>query len=401
MTVNNNREDPLAAVLSVTNGRGTDVTIEAVGVPATFGLATQLVRAGGHVANIGVHAEPATLHLEDLWIKDVTITTGLVKTYSTPTLLRLVTSLTLDAEKFATHHFTMDEFISAYRVFHDAVKTGALKVVDEGRISQTSGGPCDHAALRGAQAGATRRVGGSRREENTPTRREACVVTLPAVPPQQSSFIGVDVGATSLWFAALSGSEAPEITAIGRVGTDAVDEVAHALSGAAVVAIDAPEEPSANAHLGDSRYAPKFQRARCSEVALRHQGIAVPFVTPGPAQAAPTWMEAGFTLWKSANQHAGRVLETYPHGIFWRLAGRPLQHKQREEGRAARREALAQRIQLPLGANLWPHDALDALACALVAWLAGRDAAERISCEGDLEWTVHDGSAIWLPPVSS
>lgn len=129
VTVNNGREDPLQAVLSVTGGLGADVTIEAVGVPATFELATQLVRAGGHVANIGVHGAPVTLHLEQLWTKDVTITTGLVDTYSTPTLLRLVTSHLLDAEKFVTHHFPMNDFVSAYRVFHDAADTGALKVI--------------------------------------------------------------------------------------------------------------------------------------------------------------------------------------------------------------------------------------------------------------------------------
>ena len=89
ITVNNSREDADAIVADLTGGLGADVAIEAVGVPATFELAVALARPGGHIANIGVHGEPATLHLEDLWIRDVTITTGLVDTYSTPTLLRL------------------------------------------------------------------------------------------------------------------------------------------------------------------------------------------------------------------------------------------------------------------------------------------------------------------------
>jgi hypothetical protein len=97
--------------------------------PATFELAAQLVRPGGHVANIGVHGHPATLHLEDLWIRNVTITTGLVDTYSTPTLLRLVQGHQLDASRFVTHHFTLDQFEKAYEVFGDAADTGALKVV--------------------------------------------------------------------------------------------------------------------------------------------------------------------------------------------------------------------------------------------------------------------------------
>src|SRR6185295_17318048 len=108
VTVNNDREDPGEVVASLTGGLGADVAIEAVGVPATFELAAQLVRPGGHVANIGVHGEPVTLHLEDLWIRDVTITTGLVDTYSTPTLLKLTTGQQIDAAKFVTHHFDLD-----------------------------------------------------------------------------------------------------------------------------------------------------------------------------------------------------------------------------------------------------------------------------------------------------
>ena len=105
------------------------MSIEAVGVPATFEQAVRLVRPGGHVANIGVHGEPVTLHLEDLWIRDLTITTGLVDTYTTPTLLRLVMSQQLDAARFVTHHFTLDQFEEAYDVFARAADTGALKVV--------------------------------------------------------------------------------------------------------------------------------------------------------------------------------------------------------------------------------------------------------------------------------
>jgi alcohol dehydrogenase len=129
ITVNNGREDPAAALAEITDGLGADVTIEAVGVAATFELAAALVRPGGHVANIGVHGGPATLHLEDLWTRDVTITTGLVDTYSTPTLLRLLRGHQLDASRFVTHHFGLDEFDIAYKVFADAAETGALKVV--------------------------------------------------------------------------------------------------------------------------------------------------------------------------------------------------------------------------------------------------------------------------------
>ncbi len=129
IVVNNDREDPKAAVDELTEGLGADVSIEAVGTPAAFELAVDLARPGGHIANIGVHGEPATLHLERLWIRDVTITTGLVDTSSTPTLLRLVRSRQLDPMPFITHHFELDQFIEAYDVFARAADTGALKVV--------------------------------------------------------------------------------------------------------------------------------------------------------------------------------------------------------------------------------------------------------------------------------
>ncbi len=129
ITINNSVEDADAIVAELTGGLGADVSIEAVGVPAAFEQAVRLARPGGHVANIGVHGEPVTLHLEDLWIRDLTITTGLVDTFTTPTLLRLLISHQLEASRFVTHHFTLGQFEEAYEVFANAADTGALKVV--------------------------------------------------------------------------------------------------------------------------------------------------------------------------------------------------------------------------------------------------------------------------------
>jgi alcohol dehydrogenase len=129
VTINNGQQDALAIVREMTDGLGADVSMEAVGVPATFELAAALVRPGGRIANIGVHGEPATLHLEDLWIRNVTITTGLVDTYSTPTLIRLIQSGMINPAKLVTHTFGMDQFDEAYDVFSRAGETGALKVV--------------------------------------------------------------------------------------------------------------------------------------------------------------------------------------------------------------------------------------------------------------------------------
>ena len=129
VTINNGSEDAVKTVFELTGGLGADVAMEAVGVPATFELTADLVRPGGHVANIGVHGKPATLHLEKLWLRDVTITTGLVDTYSIPQLLSLIQGGRLDPTVFATHHFPMSDVMSAYDVFADAATTKALKVV--------------------------------------------------------------------------------------------------------------------------------------------------------------------------------------------------------------------------------------------------------------------------------
>ncbi|MFJ4893037.1 zinc-dependent alcohol dehydrogenase family protein [Streptomyces sp. NPDC088788] len=116
-------------VSDLTGGLGADVVVEAVGVPESFEMCTRMVRPGGHVANVGVHGKPATLHLESLWIKNVTITTGLVDTCTTPTLLRMMAVGRLPAASLVTHTFPLDQMEEAYDVFARAGDTGALKVV--------------------------------------------------------------------------------------------------------------------------------------------------------------------------------------------------------------------------------------------------------------------------------
>jgi alcohol dehydrogenase len=108
---------------------GVDVAIEAVGLPATFDICTRIVRAGGTVANIGVHGSPTTLHLEELWIKNITITTGLVSGNTVPTLLALARDGRIEAEKLGTHRFKLDQIMDAYDVFAAAGEHDALKVV--------------------------------------------------------------------------------------------------------------------------------------------------------------------------------------------------------------------------------------------------------------------------------
>jgi alcohol dehydrogenase len=145
-TINNSSEDPVAAVMELTDGLGADVAFEAVGAPQTFELATELIRAGGRVANIGVHGQAATLHLERLWIRDVTITTGLVDTYSIPQLMRLIVSGRLDPSLFATHRFALEDTMDAYDTFADATNSGALKVVLQGASGSLTGAQAERVA---------------------------------------------------------------------------------------------------------------------------------------------------------------------------------------------------------------------------------------------------------------
>jgi alcohol dehydrogenase len=111
------------------DGLGVDVAIEAVGLPETFEVCTRIVRPGGVVANIGVHGAPAVLHLEELWIKNITITTGLVDGTSIPTLLRLASTGKIRPDLFGTHRFGLDDMLDAYDVFAHAGEHDALKVV--------------------------------------------------------------------------------------------------------------------------------------------------------------------------------------------------------------------------------------------------------------------------------
>jgi alcohol dehydrogenase len=136
VAVNNSREDAVSRVMDLTGGLGADAAIEAVGVPETFELCAELIRPGGRLANVGVHGHPATLHLERLWIRDVLITTGLVDTFTTPRLLRLISDGRLDPTPFATHRFELGETEMAYDTFADAAATNALKVVVSGHPSR-------------------------------------------------------------------------------------------------------------------------------------------------------------------------------------------------------------------------------------------------------------------------
>ena len=130
-TINSADGKAAEAVLAMTGGRGVDTVIEAVGVPATFELCEKIVAPGGVIANVGVHGVKVDLHLENLWDRNITITTRLVDTVSTPMLLKTIGSHKLDAKQLITHRFKLDGIIEAYETFGHAADTHALKVIIE------------------------------------------------------------------------------------------------------------------------------------------------------------------------------------------------------------------------------------------------------------------------------
>lgn len=128
-TVQVGAEDAAAAIMVMTGGQGVDVAIEAVGIPATFDICQKVVSAGGSIANVGVHGKPVQLHIEELWIKNINISMGLVSTNTTPLLLKTVASGKVDPSRLITHRFALDAIIEAYEVFGNAAQEKAMKVI--------------------------------------------------------------------------------------------------------------------------------------------------------------------------------------------------------------------------------------------------------------------------------
>src|SRR5579883_1329085 len=129
--INNKDGKAVDTIMKMTEGRGVDTAIEAVGVPASFLTCEDIVAAGGVIANVGVHGVKADLHLEKLWDRNISITTRLVDTVTTPMLLKTVQSHKIDAKKLITHRFKFDQILDAYKTFGAAAETHALKVLIE------------------------------------------------------------------------------------------------------------------------------------------------------------------------------------------------------------------------------------------------------------------------------
>ena len=130
-TINSSLGNAVECIKELTGGFGVDTAIEAVGIPATFELCQNVVAPGGIIANVGVHGKMVDLHLETLWDRNISITTRLVDTVSTPMLLNIVEAHKIDPKQLITHHFTLDHILDAYETFAHAADTGALKVIIE------------------------------------------------------------------------------------------------------------------------------------------------------------------------------------------------------------------------------------------------------------------------------
>ncbi|WP_067733073.1 zinc-dependent alcohol dehydrogenase family protein [Novosphingobium naphthalenivorans] len=128
-TIQVGAEDPVAQIMEMTDGLGVDVAIEAVGVPATFDICQKIVSAGGNIANVGVHGKSVELHIEELWIKNINISMGLVCTNTTPMLLKTLRNGKVDPARLVTHRFALDEILDAYEVFGNAGREKAMKVI--------------------------------------------------------------------------------------------------------------------------------------------------------------------------------------------------------------------------------------------------------------------------------
>lgn len=129
--INSSDGKTVEKIMQMTNGRGVDTAIEAVGIPQTFVLCEDIVAPGGTIANIGVHGVKADLHLEKLWSHNITITTRLVDTVTTPLLIKTVQAKKINPKSLISHHYKFDQILDAYETFSKAASTNALKVIIE------------------------------------------------------------------------------------------------------------------------------------------------------------------------------------------------------------------------------------------------------------------------------
>jgi predicted nuclease with RNAse H fold len=205
--------------------------------------------------------------------------------------------------------------------------------------------------------------------------------------------VGIDVGARALH---VVGLDAAGRVVLSQVTTpDGLISGLRGLRAGSWVAIDAPAGQGEPRHRDDATLSPKFQMARCGEIALGvRRGFWVPWVTPPLGRDVPGWMATGFAVWQQVHALGLRGIEVYPYAAFRVLASGRLPNKSTVAGRRARARLLE---QAGLDTHRLPsHDALDAAVAALVAGEARQGLADEVRCDPGSE-RDHDGSSIWLP----
>lgn len=206
------------------------------------------------------------------------------------------------------------------------------------------------------------------------------------------SSVGIDLGGSAVFGVRLTGGSSLELESTFLGGPEEMSELIDFCRGADHIAIDAPSDLCTNHHAEDESLKPKFQNARCGEIALGQEfKIWVPWTTPTSIDQCQRWMVVGFDVWNALRDAGHEPLETYPHGAFTILQGTRPPKKSTVEGLRRRVELLAIRIELPESTALWGHDGLDAAAAALVA--ADHDPTMRAAHDH----ADCDESAIWLP----
>jgi len=133
-TINSGTNDAAAKILEMFP-QGVDVAIEAVGVPATWDICQKIIKPGGYIANVGVHGKSVTFDIQKLWIKNITVRTGLVNTNTTPMLIKTTAAKKFNLDKIITHQFKLSEMEKAYDVFINASKEKAIKVIISNDLS--------------------------------------------------------------------------------------------------------------------------------------------------------------------------------------------------------------------------------------------------------------------------
>lgn len=206
-------------------------------------------------------------------------------------------------------------------------------------------------------------------------------------------FVGIDLGSHRIHVVALNDSLGLANAWVMDVAD--IEGLPLMLTGARVVAIDAPESLSTAPHADDGTLSRKFRSARCAEIALgRERAIWVPWVTPTKDQPCPGWMKVGFQVFELARRVCDRVIEVFPHAGFRTLAGGKVPSKQTAAGLVARAQLLEKAGVKIEGLEMWSHDSLDACLAALIGQQADAGMAETVTC-------AHDGSAMWLPRPAS